>query len=172
MSAMIEPMLLTLIGAAMITAAAYDATTLTIPNWISLALVALFPILAVVAGLSWSDAGIHAAIGFGALLIGMGLFAMRVIGGGDAKMFAAVALYMGASSVGAYVFMVALAGGAIACLILLARGLALSPLAARLSWLRGLASIGNGLPYGIAIAAGGLVVFPATHLFALATSAQ
>ena len=107
---MIEPVVLTLIGAAMIAAAVYDATTLTIPNWISIFLVALFPIAAIGADLSWIEIGIHVAVGFAALLIGMGLFAAGVIGGGDAKLFAASALLVGAADFAPYIFAVALAG--------------------------------------------------------------
>lgn len=167
---MIEPVLLTLVGAAMIGAAAYDVTTLTIPNWISLILVGLFPVLALSAGLSWSEIGVHVAIGLGALVIGMVLFATRIVGGGDAKLFAALALYMG-TWVGSFVFAVAVAGGVLAFVVLLMRWIALSGITARFAWVQHLTKAGAGIPYGVAIAAGGLFVFPATHLFTLASVA-
>ena len=165
---MIEPVLLTMVGAAMIGAAAYDAATLTIPNWISLVLIALFPLVALSADLSWSEIGVHVAVGFAALVIGIGLFAARMIGGGDAKLFAAIALYMGGGWIGVYVFTVALAGGALAVVLLALRWIVSTGLAVRFAWLGHLAKAGAGIPYGIAIAAAGLLVFPATHLFALA----
>src|SRR6185295_16167034 len=121
---MIEPVLLTMVGAAMIGAAAYDAATLTIPNWISLVLIALFPLVAFSADLGWAEVGMHVAVGFAALVIGIALFAARVIGGGDAKLFAAIALYMGGGWIGAYVFTVALAGGALALALLALRWIA------------------------------------------------
>lgn len=167
---MIEPVLLTMVGAAMIGAAAYDVATLTIPNWISLVLIALFPLVAFSAGIGWSEIGVHVAVGFGALVLGIGLFAARLIGGGDAKLFAAIALYMGGAGIGPYVFAVAVAGGALACVLLLARWIASHGMAARFVWLSHLTKAGAGIPYGIAIAAGGLFVFPATHLFVLAAA--
>src|SRR5262245_15214893 len=118
---MIEPILLTLVGAAMIAGAVYDAATLTIPNWISLVLLALFPALAFAAGLSWAEAGIHVAVGFAALVAGIGLFAAGLIGGGDAKLFAAISLYVGAASFGLFVFAVAVAGGVLAFAVLVIR---------------------------------------------------
>lgn len=162
---MIEPILLTLVGAAMIAAAVYDAATLTIPNWISLLLLALFPLVAFSAGLSWTEAGLHAAVGFGALLAGIALFATGTIGGGDAKLFAVLALYVGAPWFGAYVFSVALAGGALACVLLAARWAAQFDIYGRLTWLHHLVKSGAGIPYGVAIAAAGLFVLPTTDLF-------
>lgn len=169
---MIEAVLLTLVGAAMIAAAAYDVATLTIPNWISLVLVALFPFVAVTAGLELGAIGVHLAVGFGALIIGIALFAGGLIGGGDAKLFAAIALYMGGAWIGPYVFAVALAGGALACAVVLMRWIAITGITDRFVWLGHLTKAGAGIPYGIAIAAGGLFIFPATHLFALAASAH
>lgn len=163
---MIEPILLTLVGAAMIAGAVYDAATLTIPNWISLALLALFPLVAFFAGLGWSEIGIHFAVGFAALLAGIALFAGGFIGGGDAKLFAAISLYVGASAFGFYVFAVALAGGVLALLLMGLRYLARSGVAWRFNGFQHLAISGAGIPYGIAIAAGGLFVLPATRLFA------
>lgn len=165
---MIEPVVLTVIGAVMIAGAVYDATTLTIPNWISGLLVALFPIAALVAGLSWAEAGIHVAVGFAALLAGMGLFAAGIIGGGDAKLFAAIALYVGATQFTFFLFAVALAGGVLACLFLAMRWIGVASANTRFSWVGRVASVGAGIPYGIAIAAGGLFVLPATRLFELA----
>ncbi|MCE9523440.1 MAG: prepilin peptidase [Alphaproteobacteria bacterium] len=166
---MIEPVLLATVSAAMITAAAYDATTLTIPNWISLLLFAVFPVLAFSSGMGWAESGVHLAIGLAALAIGIALFAANLIGGGDAKLFAAVCLYMGSASVASFVFAVALAGGLLACAVLAIRSVALTGITTRFSWLHRLSTSGTGIPYGVAIAAGGLFVFPATHLFALAS---
>lgn len=163
---MIEAVLLTAVGAAMIGAAAYDAATLTIPNWISLLLIALFPFVAFNAGLSWGEVGVHVAVGVGALMVGIALFAGNIIGGGDAKLFAAIALYMGGGFIGSYIVAVAIAGGALACFLMALRWVANSGLTERLIFLRHLTKSGAGIPYGIAIAAGGLFVFPATHLFA------
>jgi prepilin peptidase CpaA len=162
---MIEPMLLALVGAAMIAGAVYDVTTLTIPNWISLVLLALFPLVAIAAGISWAEAGIHAGVGFAALLVGMLLFAGNVIGGGDAKLFAAVSLYIGLAWFGIYIFAVAVAGGLLAIAIVLIRWAAATGIGAHMKWFQHLTKARAELPYGVAIAAGGLFVLPGTHLF-------
>jgi prepilin peptidase CpaA len=159
-----EPMLLTMVGAALIAGAAYDVATLTIPNWISLALLALFPLVALNAGFGWSETGVHLAVGFAALVAGAALFATGGIGGGDAKLFAAVSLYVGAGWFPAFVVYVALAGGAVAVAVLAVRWSAAFGIGARLGWLQHLLT-GKGIPYGVAIAAGGLAVLPGTHLF-------
>jgi prepilin peptidase CpaA len=165
---MIEPIVLTLVGATMIAAAVYDAATLTIPNWISLVLVALFPIAAFSAGLNWTEAGIHFAVGFAALLAGMGLFATGAIGGGDAKLFAAIALYAGAADFAPYILAVALAGGGLAGALFAVRWAAAFDVYGRMSWLKHIVKTGAGIPYGVAIAGGGLFVLPATRLFMIA----
>ena len=115
---MLETALYTVVGATMIAAAAYDVLTLTIPNWISLALLALFPVLALVAGLGWHESAWHLAIGLAALAVGIAAFAAGIVGGGDAKLFAAVALYMGPLGIAPYVFDVAVAGGVLAMIFI------------------------------------------------------
>lgn len=165
---MIESVLFTLVGTAIIAGAVYDAATLTIPNWISLILIALFPAVAIVAGLTWAEAGIHVGVGFAALVAGIALFAAGIIGGGDAKLFAAVSLYIGGAWLG-YAFAVALAGGLVAAAIIALRWVATSSFGAHIAWLQHLLKRGAGIPYGVAIAAGALFVLPSTHLF-LATT--
>ena len=165
---MFVPVLLTVVGAIIIVAAVYDATTLTIPNWLSLILIGLFPIVALATGLSLSDAGVHAAVGFGALIAGMVFFAFQWIGGGDAKFFAAVALYMGISSVGAYLATVVVAGGVLAFILLSARRVA--KFGVPMDWFLRFTRGGSVIPYGIAIAFGGLAVLPKTQLFAASFS--
>lgn len=71
--------------------AVWDVRTRRIPNWL-VALLALAAAGATVGMDGWSALGssaIHAAI---ALVVGMGLFALRAIGAGDAKFYSAAAL--------------------------------------------------------------------------------
>lgn len=160
---MLVSVLLTVVGAFIILAAVHDATTLTIPNWLSLVLLALFPLAAVVGGLGVVDAGWHLATGFGALVLGMALFALRLIGGGDAKFFAAVSLYMGLASVSAFLMTVVVAGGVLALVLLLARSAARYGIP--MDWFLRFTRGGSVIPYGIAIAFGGLAVLPQTQIF-------
>lgn len=148
-----------------IVAALKDVTSYTIPNWISLALIAGFFPAAFAAGLSWGEIGLNLGIGLGALVVGMGMFAMGWIGGGDAKLFAAAALWLGWPATASYLAITGVAGG----------GLAVALLGLRSAWMRSvaglgprwferLASPGESVPYGVAIAAGALLAFPASSL--------
>ena len=81
--------------------AARDLTSYTIPNWISLALVAAFvPAFAAAWAAGAPVPGLVASIGVGAvaLMIGIAMFMLGWVGGGDAKLFAACALWLGWSA--------------------------------------------------------------------------
>jgi len=151
--------------ALVITAALRDVVSYTIPNWISAALVAAFPVAALAQGLPLQTMGINLGVGVAALILGMAMFAMRWIGGGDAKLFAAAALWLGWPAVPMYLGVTGIAGGAVAVGLLSLR----SPLVAGYvvnspAWLRRLAEPGENVPYGVAIAVGGLTAFPASAL--------
>jgi len=151
--------------ALVITAALRDVVSYTIPNWISAALVAAFPVAALAQGLPFQTMGINLGVGVAALILGMFMFAMRWIGGGDAKLFAAAALWLGWPAVPVYLGVTGIAGGAVAVGLLSLR----SPLVAGYvvnspAWLRRLAEPGENVPYGVAIAVGGLTAFPASAL--------
>ena len=160
-----ELVLLTAVGAAMIAGGVFDAMTLEIPNWVSGVLLILFPIVVLSSGVSWPEALTHFGVGFAVLLAGMALFAGGFVGGGDAKLFAAASLYAGAAWFGTYVFAVALAGGVLAFAVIGIRVAAAYGLGPWLSGLQEHFLKGRHIPYGIAIAAGGLFVLPQTHLF-------
>jgi len=151
--------------ALVITAALRDVVSYTIPNWISAALIAGFPVAALAQGLPLQTVGINLGVGVAALILGMFMFAMRWIGGGDAKLFAAAALWLGWPAVPMYLGVTGIAGGAVAVGLLSLR----SPLVAGYvvnspAWLRRLAEPGENVPYGVAIAVGGLTAFPASAL--------
>lgn len=142
-------------------AALKDVVSYTIPNWISLALIGVFAVAAPVCGLALGAIGLHVAVGVAALLAGMGMFALGWIGGGDAKLFAAAGLWLGWPAVLPYLAVTAVAGGALAVLLLSLRAPPLRPLVALApAWLGRLASPGENVPYGVAIAVGALVAFP------------
>lgn len=142
-----------------------DALSFTIPNWISLAMLAAFPLAALAGGLSLTAIGLHLGVGAIALVIGMAMFAFRWIGGGDAKLAAAAVLWLGwpaALSFGVYA---ALAGGALALALLALRSAALRPVVlGGPKWMIRLAEPGEGVPYGVALAIGALAAFPASPL--------
>ena len=109
--------------------------------------------------------GLHLAIAVAALLAGMIMFALRWIGGGDAKLFAAAALWLGWPALMTYLAVTGLAGGALAVGLLglrspLLRGYVVNGPA----WFSRLAEPDENVPYGVAIAVGALVAFPASTL--------
>ncbi len=153
--------LLLIFAALALWAAWKDIATYVIPNWISLALAALFALEALVSGAPAAAIGLCVATGMGVLLIGMGLFAAGWIGGGDAKLLAAVALWIGWPAVWPFLLNTALAGGALTLTLLALRSVWLQPVVAGgPTWLRKLSQPGGVVPYGLAIVVGALATLP------------
>src|ERR1700704_5247993 len=86
---------LMLFPALMAFAAASDLFTMTISNRVSLALAAAFLVLAVLSGMPFHDMLSHIGAGAAVLVVAFACFAMGWIGGGDAKVAAAAALWFG-----------------------------------------------------------------------------
>lgn len=156
-----QTLLSAIFPALVIVAALKDATSFTIPNWISLALLAAFAPVALACGVSLPEIGLAFGVGVVALLAGMAMFACNWIGGGDAKLLAASALWLGWPAVVPFLLVTALCGGALALGLLALRSVWLRPLAVRgPAWVGRLATPDNAAPYGVAIAAGALALFP------------
>jgi len=146
--------------ALLLTAAASDALTFRIPNWISLALLAAFPLAALATGMSWAAVGLCVAVGAAALAIGMVMWMLKWIGGGDAKVFAAAALWMGWPTIGLFAVGTMIAGGAVALLLFGYRSAPFRPLIMLgPPWMVRLAEPEAGVPYGVAISLGGIFAF-------------
>lgn len=162
---MIEYPLLFVFPAAMVFAAVMDLLTMTIPNRISLALLAAFLVAAPLAGLDLESFAIHVGIGFAVLLAGMVLFSLGWLGGGDAKLMAASALWIGPSNLLLYFVQMSILGGALALLLLAYRRLPLAALPLP-EWALRLHNQGTGIPYGVAIAGAALLIYPKTPFYA------
>lgn len=163
---MLEYAVLLVFPAAMAFAGAMDLFTMTIPNRISIVLVAAFFVAAAITGIGWQALASHVGAGVLMLAVGIGMFAMGWLGGGDAKLLAAAALWLGFEHLVAYLLVAGIAGGLLAIVILLYRSI-LPPLwLARQGWALRLHGARTGIPYGIALAAAGLQVFPSTFWFA------
>jgi prepilin peptidase CpaA len=148
-----------------IVAALKDLTSYTIPNAISLALGGVFFALAAAAGMPLTSVGLHLLVGFAALAAGMAMFALGWIGGGDAKLMAACCLWLGWPATEAFLLDTALAGGAFAVALLVLRSPTIrSRIPAGGGWTARLTGPGEPAPYGVAIAIGALVAFPAADL--------
>ena len=161
----LQTLLLLIFPLLVIAAALRDATSYTIPNWLSLVLVAAFPVAALALGLPLPTIGLNFAIGAAALVAGIGMFALGWIGGGDAKLFAAAAVWLGWAPSITYLAVTGLAGGALAMGLLALRSAHIRPfIPAGPAWFARLVEPGENVPYGVAIAVGALAAFPASAL--------
>lgn len=168
---MIQSLLIAVFPALVIVAALRDVTSYRIPNWISAALIVAFFPAALVAGQSMSQIGVQGAVGVAALVAGMIMFAAGWIGGGDAKLFAAVGLWLGPQAMAPFVLVTALAGGALAVFLLNLRAdWARALLPTGPNWMERLRTPDGDAPYGLAIATGALIAFPQSALFLIATA--
>lgn len=152
---------------AMIFAGLRDLTTMTIPNWLTLALVMIFFVTAAMSSMPLRDIGQHTVVGLACLFIGMAFFAKGWIGGGDAKLMAAVALWVGWAQALPYFVMASILGGVLTLAILGYRNLPLPAFVVRCGWAIRLHDRAEGVPYGIALAFAGLLIFPDTEIFRL-----
>ena len=154
---------LLLFPALMAFAAASDLFTMTISNRVSLALVGGFFMLALAGGMAPYDMLSH--VGAGALLLAVtfGCFAMGWMGGGDAKVAASVALWFGFPHLMDFLLYASLFGGALTLLLLQFRQWPLPYGLAGQAWLARLHDKQTGIPYGIALSLGALMVYPETE---------
>jgi prepilin peptidase CpaA len=157
--------------AAMAYAAASDIVSMTISNRLCLVLVASFALCAVSVGLTWTQLGWHLAAGFLVLAVGFGFFAAGWIGGGDAKLAAATALWFGFDQLLPYVLISSFAGGALTVALLSLRKMPLPRPALEWSWAQRLHNKDEGVPYGVALAFAALVVLPDTAIWRAAIGA-
>ncbi len=151
--------------AAMAYAAASDIITMTISNRLCLFLLAAFAVCAVSLGLSWGQVGWHVAAGLVALVVGVGLFAAGWVGGGDAKLVAATALWFGFEPLFLYLLATALAGGVLTIVLYKLREAPLPGRAENWAWAKQLHGVQQGVPYGVALAFGALAVLPQTAIW-------
>lgn len=165
---MIELTLLVVFPLLMALAASSDLLTMTIPNKLALTLVAGFAAMAAMAGLSLDAVLMHAAAGGLMLVVTFAMFAFGWIGGGDAKLAAATALWLGFGVLLDYLLIAAVAGGFMTLGLLAMRQMPLPRFAIRWGWLTHLHDHRTGVPYGIALAGAALAVYPQSELFAVA----
>jgi prepilin peptidase CpaA len=149
-------------------AAFSDLLTMTISNFVSIALVALFFILALSLRMPIEEIGLH--IGAGALMLAVTfiMFTRHWIGGGDAKLASATALWFGFDHLFDYSLYAAAFGGFLTLGILVLRRHPLPQLLVKQPWLARLHEKGGGVPYGIALAIAGLMLYPQTSIWTAA----
>lgn len=153
-------LMLSIFPALVIVGALSDITTMTIPNWVSLALLGLFFPVALAAGLPFSTVAMNVGIGVAALVIGMVMFALRWVGGGDAKMMAAASLWLGLEGMPQFLLCTGIAGGLFAVLLMQARSYGQPYVGRAPAWVGRLLQPKGDIPYGVAICAGALATCP------------
>jgi prepilin peptidase CpaA len=153
---------LLLFPALMAFAASSDLLTMTISNRLSLALAGGFFLLTLVTDMSLYAFGMHLAAASVVLVAAFIFFSQGWIGGGDAKLAAATALWFGFDHLLDYMIYASLFGGVLTLAILQFRKLPLPAFLARQQWITRLHEPDGGVPYGIALAAAALLVYPKT----------
>ena len=153
---------LMLFPALMAFAACSDLLTMTISNRVSLALVAGFFILAFVIGMNPTLIMSHLGAAAAVLVVAFVFFAQGWIGGGDAKLAAATALWLGFEHLMPYLLYASILGGLLTIVLVNVRTWPLPSLLSGQSWAERLHRQDSGVPYGIALAVAALVVYPDT----------
>ena len=159
---LIDAIRLLLFPALMAFAASSDLFTMTISNKLSLALVAAFFLLVIVTGMGFAAIGMNFAAAALVLAVAFLLFTQGWIGGGDAKLAAAAALWFGFGHLLDFLVYASLLGGGLTLVLIQFRRLPLPGLLARQHWIMRLHDKAGGVPYGIALAAAALIVYPKT----------
>ena len=149
----------------MIFAALADLFTMTIPNRVSLVLIAAYLLLALYLRLPLATVGLHVSCGLAMLALTFMMFQTGWIGGGDAKLAAAIALWLGWGVLLDYSLSAAIYGGALTIVILLGRRQALPLWLSRHAWIARLHDSKTGVPYGVALAAAGMMFYPHTEIW-------
>lgn len=157
-------LILMVFAATMITAALRDASTMKIPNWVSLAVLIAFFLTMPFVWQGWSNFGEHMAVGGVMFLLGLLLFAPGWLGGGDAKLLAATAFWWTWPDMMLYAIYTTLAGGVIAIFILIGRKY--MPVSVMtMPWMHKMFRDETKMPYGLALAFGALATLPQSNIF-------
>jgi prepilin peptidase CpaA len=114
---MLQTLSICILPSLMIVAALTDVASYRIPNWLTGLTAALFFPMALLTQMPLVEFGWHVLAGAVLFVVGYVLFALRVFGGGDAKMMAAAGLWFGTSQSLQFLIMTSLAGGLLAAAI-------------------------------------------------------
>lgn len=154
--------------ALMALSASMDLLTFTIPNRICASLALGYLVLAAPLGVPSADILLNLSCDLAILALAFVMFNLGWVGGGDAKLAAATAIWLGWSSILDYGLAVAICGGILTLVILGARTSPLPVALARFTWVVRLHDSKSGVPYGIALAAAGLMQYPTSGIWTAA----
>ena len=166
---MLEAVIFVVFPFCMLFAAISDMLSMTIANRVPVLLLATFAVVAPLTGMDWATYGWHFAAGAIVLAVTFGLFALGGMGGGDAKLLAGTAIWMGLNiHLMEYLVTSTIIGGVLTLAILIYRKSPLAAYTGHNRLLRHFADETVGVPYGIALGLGGLITFPDSPLMAWA----
>ena len=152
--------------AAMIYAGIADLLTYKIRNVLVIAVALAFLVLAPLAGFGLAEIGLSLATALAVFAVTFAFFAAGWIGGGDAKLATAAALWLGWEHALTFFVYAALLGGALTLLLILFRRIPVLPVVYKSQALARLHAAESGVPYGVALAVAALIVFPETGWYA------
>jgi prepilin peptidase CpaA len=159
---LLDTLRMVLFPAVMAFAASSDLLTMTISNRVSLILAAGFAVLAPLTGLGLAAIGSHVAAAAVVLALGLICFARGWVGGGDVKLAAMIALWLGVGLLPDFLLLSTLFGGALTLMLLAFRTFPLPLALVRMPWVLRLHEPGSEVPYGIALALAALVIYPSS----------
>lgn len=146
----------------LVAAAAGDLARYKISNRISIAVAVAFAVSALFSG-SWIALGWSLVAAVAVFAVSCGLFALGLFGGGDVKLLTAMALWTGLVDLLPFLLIMSLAGGLLGIVWWLLRRRQIRRVNADGTGMTGdspsLLTVPNKLPYGAAIAFGGLHFF-------------
>ena len=162
---MLEALIFVVFPFCMVFAALSDMLSMTIANRVSIVLVVGFAAVAPLTGMDWATYGWHFAACGLVLAVAFAMFALGGMGGGDAKLMAATALWMGMGfGLLDYLVTSAFIGGVLTLAIIMFRKSPLADMGGQNLFLRHFADPTVGIPYAVALGLAGLVTFPDSPL--------
>ncbi len=162
---LIETILFFVLPALLAGACFSDLFSMRISNKLCLSVFALFGVFAILASMAPMVVMWHVLAGFSALAVAFALFALGVIGGGDAKFVAAVSVWIGFSQLVEYLAVASVFGGILTLGILFFRKYHLPPRLSVIPWVSRLHNEKSGIPYGIALGAAAMMLLPYAELY-------
>jgi prepilin peptidase CpaA len=139
-------------------AAVSDLLTMRIPNWLNAAIATTWLVYALLLPLDWTEIGYRVVWALGVFMVAACMFYRGWMGGGDVKMIPAVMLWIPHAHYYELLAVVSMFGGMLAISVLMLRAFAMPVFTVGWVWLERIHSMQKKIPYGIAIALGGMTI--------------
>ena len=154
---------LSIFGVCQVYAALNDARAMRIPNITSLFVLVAFALRVPAAWDGWGILSVHLAVGGLFFAAGFAMFAFGWLGGGDAKLMAATALFWTWPDAVTYIVYTTVLGGLLVLVLMVARNFVPVRIATH-SLVAHMFREEKKVPYGIALAGGALLTLPTSDI--------